>query len=92
MYNKKFLYICGASFTYGFMRSINGQHDKPLDLVGTKVCVAFVNGVLYANPIYTPLYLLKLVNRIDIKLTGKDPSKYSNEYEDMFSKNNNVFF
>jgi hypothetical protein len=92
MANNKLLYICGASFTYGFIRSINGRHDKPLDVIGTKVVTAFANGFFYAIPLYTPYYLLKLVNRIDIKLSGKDPSKYPDEYEDMFSKNNNVFF
>ena len=90
MYNK-LLYICGTSFTYGFARCMNSQYEPPYDVIGSKLSLAFMNGIMYGTPVYTPFYMMKLINRIDIKLSGKDPSKYKNDYVDMFSKNYNVF-
>jgi len=90
--NNKLYYFSGTAFTYGFLRGINAHFEPPHDVIGTKVCLAFMNGVTYAVPPYTPFYLMKLINRIDIKMTGKDPSKHKNDYEDMFCTNYNVFF
>ena len=91
-YNNKLLYICGTSFTYGFIRGMNAHYEPPHDVMGSKLCLAFMNGVTYGVPFYTPFYMIKLINRIDIKITGKDPSKHKGDYEDMFCTNYNVVF
>jgi len=91
-YNKILMYSSGAAFTYGFLRGMNASYEAPHDVIGTKACLAFMNGITYAIPPYTPFYIVKLINRIDIKMTGKDPSKHMNDYEDMFCKNYNVVF
>lgn len=90
--NKILMYSSGIAFPYGFIRGMNAQYEPPHDVIGSKICLAFMNGITYAIPPYTPLYMIKLINRIDIKMTGKDPSKHKNDYEDMFCTNYNVFF
>lgn len=79
-------------FSYGFARSINGKNDQPLNVMGTRVAMAFLNGSMYAVPPYTLIYILKFFNRVDIKLTGKDPKQYEDSYKDFFGNNENVFF
>lgn len=74
---------------YGSLRSFNGSHQTPNDTFGKKVVLAFINGFYYS--LYAPYYQVKLIDRIDIKLTNKDPSKYKDSYEDIFSTNYNVF-
>lgn len=72
-----------------FARSFNANYESPNDVIGHRVELALCNGILYT--IYAPYYQMKLLNRIDIKLTGKDPSKYKESYQDMYSYNMNVF-
>ena len=74
---------------YGVVRSFNGHHEHPHDVFGNKIARSLLNGVFYT--VYAPFYQLKLINRIDIKLTGKDPTKYKDSYEDEFSYNPNIF-
>ncbi len=78
-----------VSGAYGFARSLNGSYDYPYDLIGNKLLLASFNSIYYS--LYAPYYQLKLINRIEIKLRGKDISKYKDCYEDMFSTNYNVF-
>ena len=40
---------------------------------------------------YSFIFHIKLLNRIDVKLSGKDPVHHKYSYEDMFSNNPNVF-
>ena len=87
----KLFYYLPVSFTYGFLRSFNGQYDAPNDVLGNRLGLGLMNGVCYCYPPLTLHYTFKLINRIDIKLTGKDPEKYKDMYEDMFSNNTNVF-
>jgi len=91
-YSNKLVYMCLISFTYGFVRGMNAQYEPPHDVIGDKVCLSFMNGMTYGVPVYTPYYAIKLINRIDIKLTGKDPLKHKGDYEDMFCINYNTFF
>jgi hypothetical protein len=78
-------------FSYGFARSLNGKNDPPFNVLGHRLGFAFLNGSMYAVPPYTLIYVLKLMNRIDIKLSGKDPRKYEDSYKDLFGNNENVF-
>ena len=76
---------------YGFARSFNGYHTPEHDIIGNKFALAFMNGVMYSLPPYSIIYHIKLLNRIDVKLNGKDPAHHKDSYEDMFSYNQNVF-
>ena len=86
--NKYFSYsICSG--LYGVARSFNGSYKPPEDALGNRVVISLLNGIFYS--LYSPYYSIKLLNRIDIKLTEKDPSKYNDSYIDQFSHNMNVF-
>ena len=76
---------------YGFARSFNGHHVPEHDVIGDKLALALMNGVMYSLPPYSPIYHIKLLNRIYVKLNGKDPALHKDSYEDMFSNNPNVF-
>ena len=88
--NKLISYSILTGF-YGFARSFNGDHLAEHNVFGDKFALAFMNGITYSIPPYSIIYHIKLLNRIDIKLNGKDPSHHTNSYEDMFSYNSNVF-
>ena len=88
----KFLYYLPISFTYGFARSFNVRYDAPYDVLGNRLGLGVMNGILYCYPPLTLYNIFKLINRIDIKLTDKDPEKYKDMYESMFENNRNVFF
>ena len=79
------------SGVYGFARSMNGHHDQAHDVIGDKLLIGLINGVMYSVPLYGFFYHVKLLNRIDIKINRKDPSNHKEEYRDMFSTNPNVF-
>ena len=89
--NNKCLYAI-FPFGYGFARSINGKNEPPFNVFGNRIGLALLNGSLYAVPPYTIIYTMKLLNRIDIKLSGKDPRQYTDSYKDLFGYNENVFF
>ena len=88
--NKLISYSILSGF-YGFARSFNGYHAPEHDIIGNKFSLAILNGVMYSLPPYSPIYHIKLLNRIDVKLNGKDPAHHKDSYEDMFSNNPNVF-
>jgi hypothetical protein len=88
--NKLISYSILSGF-YGFARSFNGDHLAENNVIGDKFALAFMNGVMYSLPPYSVIYHLKLLNRIDVKLNGKDPALHKKSYEDMFSYNQNVF-
>jgi hypothetical protein len=80
---------CVLSGFYGFTRSFNGKYEPPFDVIGHRMINSLANGFMYS--LYSPYYYIKLLNRIDIKLSNKDPSKYKDSYKDKFSYNENVF-
>lgn len=88
--NKSFSY-CILTGVYGFARSFNWYHPPEHDVIGDKLALAFMNGITYSIPPYSVIYHIKLINRIDVKLNGKDPVLHKNSYQDMFSYNQNVF-
>ncbi len=87
----KYMTYSILSGLYGFSRSFNGKYQPPHDVLGNRFMCAFANGCLYSLPLYSQYYQIKLLNRIDIKLRGKDPNNYKESYEDMYSVNFNVF-
>jgi len=78
-------------FSYGFLREFRGEFKEPYDLFGNKFVSSTMNGFVYIIPPYNLMKLYRFVNRVDIKLSGKDPEKYKEQYEETLSKNNNVF-
>ncbi len=87
----KLVSYCILTGVYGFARSFNGYHPPEHDVIGDKFALAFMNGITYSIPPYSIIYHVKLINRIDVKLNGKDPALHKNSYQDMFSCNQNVF-
>ena len=92
LFNQNKILYAVFPFSYGFARSINGTNDPPLNVSGTRVAMAVLNGSMYAVPPYTLIYILKFFNRVDIKLMGKNPENYEDSYKDLFGNNKNVFF
>jgi hypothetical protein len=91
MKQNKLLTMSIVSGFYGFARGMNSSYAPPNDVIGNKLMYASMNGIMYSVPPYSAYYLLKLINRIDVKLTSKDPTKYPDLYDDMYCKNPNVF-
>ena len=91
MRQHKFLSYSILSGMYGFARSLNGKHDQEHDVIGDKLLIGLMNGVMYSVPPYSLFYHIKLLNRIDIKINDKDPSNHASSYEDIYSFNENVF-
>lgn len=90
--NKLFSYYIVPSFVYGFMRGMNSDLKPPQNVVGWRLLLGLCNGMVYATPPYGAYFQFKLINRIDIHITGKNKEEYKDCYEDLFSKNNNTFF
>jgi hypothetical protein len=87
--NKYFSFSIGTGI-YGFVRSFNGSYEHPNNVLGNRLILGLSNSLLYS--IYAPYYQLKLLNRIDIKLTKKEASLYEDSYKDLCSFNWNTFF
>lgn len=86
-------YMIGM-FSYGFLRSFRSEYFiERHNLIGTKFCYSCMNGMFYATPFGIP-YLFNTLNRLDIYIFNKDPSKYPEAYIECCgaSKNKNVLF
>lgn len=88
MHFNKILKYVGVSFLYGVNRyafankDFRGNYDecKKNELITTTLVDGIMNGVNYVNPVILPTNLIKLISRIEIKLSGKDKTKYSYIY------------
>jgi hypothetical protein len=78
-----------TSFSYGFYRNITSE-NKPDGLFIEKINTSFINGFIYANPLMSPIISLKMLERIEIKLTRKDPEKYKSSYSEFYNYNYNT--
>lgn len=87
--NHKLITYMFCTGIYGIARALRGSYDPPYDVLGNRIILSLGNGLLYA--VYAPYYQLKLLNRIHIKLSGKDPLKYKESYVDLYCINSNVF-
>lgn len=82
-----------AMTSYGFYRGFTFTHksysydDKDI-LLSDRISSGLVSAFMYANPLTQPYYLGKLMDRIEIKLSNKDPAKYKSSYQDAFNYNN----
>lgn len=76
-----------STFSYGFYRCITSE-SKPNELYTNKIITSVFNGIIYVNPITLPFNLIKLVERIEIKTSNKDPQKYKESYCELVSRYN----
>lgn len=92
----KLIFYFGSTFTYGFYRGATFTHKyiytydnikNPEILLSDRIAGGFITGILYANPFLQPLLLGKLMDRIEIKLTNKDPKNYKTSYYDIYNYN-----
>jgi len=82
-------------FPYGFARQFNSKADcsgnsKSDPLITEKIVQSVLNGIIYISPIGT-IQIFKLLSRLEIKLTGKEPKDHPEYYYELTRSNNNVF-
>jgi hypothetical protein len=92
--NRVLAYI-GTMSLYGFYRGITFTHkyykeDEDDILLSDRLISGVFTGIMYANPLLHPLYIRKLMDRIEIKLKDKDPSKYISAYHDFYYNNKTI--
>lgn len=68
-------------FGYGFARSITAEYPDGQDLVSTRLLNSISNGFLYSTP-YGVWKLAHIMDRVHIRWCGRDPSKYSDIYQE----------
>lgn len=74
--------FCVGMFVYGSGRTFCADYyggDGEMLLV-QRVPYSMCCGVLCTIPLFTAWELFKLANRVEVKLTGKDPTKYPHMY------------
>ena len=78
-----------VSFLYGVNRyyfankDVNGNvKDFKDSLIVNNFIDGTISGVWYSNPLCWPINLIKLSQRIEISLTGKDKTKYPYVYSE----------
>ena len=86
----KLAYYFASTAAYGFYRG--STFDKPKDketdvLFSDRLSSGIITSFLYVNPLMQPLFFCKLLDRIEIKLKNKDPSKYESAYCDFYNYN-----
>ena len=85
-----FRYAVGMGL-YGFTRGYRATHqwDKSKGqfvpcpyLIGDQIGKGILTGVFYAIPYTIPWTLVKLLNRVEIRVRGWKPEDFPQEYED----------
>jgi len=84
------IYFLGASYIYGFQRQWNGEFPRPHNLFVERLCLSIINGGLYVVPPFSIFQFTRLCNRIEIKITNKNPDDYQSSYDEFFFRNKNV--
>ncbi len=75
-----------STYTYGFYRNISIKKDSDV-LFTDRILLSTVNGLFYMNPAIQPIILYRLIGRIEISISNKDPLKNQHLYAE-FSGNN----
>jgi hypothetical protein len=94
----KYEYLVGkvmmGMFAYGFLRGVRAEYPKPHDVLGYRMGHSVMNGICYLFPPHGICRILDLVNRLDVKLSGKNPDDYPSIYIEMFglAKNKHILF
>ena len=78
------------SFSYGFYRQWSVQYQTPINLISDKLICSTINGNIYTLPPTLIFPYVRLLNRIEIKLSNKNPSEYSYSYREFFGTNNRL--
>ena len=86
----KLAYYFVSTTAYGFYRG--ATFDKPNDqdtdvLFSDRLSSGIITSIMYVNPFLHPVFFCKLMDRIEIKLTNKDPQKYKSAYCDYYNYN-----
>jgi hypothetical protein len=89
MISKRMIYFLGASYVYGFQRQWNGEFVHP-HLFVERTWLCMMNGALYIVPPFSIFHFARLCNRIEIKISNKNPDHYAYSYEELFFRNKNV--
>ena len=68
---------------------MRGEYKTPNDLISTRLFLSTQNGILYVTPAGI-LELMKLLNRIHIYVSNRDPDKYKEAYQEVDVINRHV--
>ena len=85
--HKSVKYYMASTAAYGFYRGFTFNKTTGDELVVDRFTSGIVTSFMYSIPFMQPFYFYKLMTRIEIKLTNKDPSKYKSAYYDYFNYN-----
>ena len=77
----------GGLFSYGFVRGLRGDGYRD-NMLSTRFISSFGNGLFYGCCVVVPL--MRLSDRIQICLEGKDPAKYPDAYREFMGYNLNI--
>lgn len=83
-------------FFYGFTRGMRSEYPEPYNAIGSRLCLSLVNGITYTIPPFNIIQIVDTLDRSDVYITKKDPSKYDNQFRSIYSecfgfgKNKNV--
>lgn len=87
--NKLLLWVV-PTFTYGFYRQSQIEYDSK-DLIVPKIIASTLNGMIYSITPFSFYKLYNLYERIDIKITNKNPNEYRHSFEEIYGYNENTF-
>ena len=90
MLSNRLFYFLGSSYAYGFQRQWNGEFKPPSNLFVERMWLSMINGTLYVIPPLSIFMFARLCNRIEIKITNKNPDDYLSSYDELFFRNKNV--
>lgn len=83
MFVERLIKYCIGASSYGFVRCMRSNDENiKNELITDKISLSFMNSLMYANPTTSLIYVHKLVGRIEIKLTNRDPLEYKYYYQE----------
>uniref|UniRef100_A0A6C0KF96 Uncharacterized protein n=1 Tax=viral metagenome TaxID=1070528 RepID=A0A6C0KF96_9ZZZZ len=86
-----FSFFVGLSYMYGAQRQWKSENRPSRDLFTERFALSLINGALYVIPPFSIFKFMSLLNRIEIKYKGLDPTNYKDSYKEFFTYNYNTF-
>lgn len=83
-------------FCYGFIRGMRSEYPEPFNVFGSRFCLSLANGIVYTVPPFNLIHIVDTLDRCDVYVTKKDPTKYDDRHRSIYSecfgygKNRNV--
>lgn len=90
---KSYIVASGIMGAYGFTRGVRAIHhfDKrenvyiqSTTLIADRIVYGVVNGIMYTLPGWNIIALMRLANRMEIRIRNLNKSSFPFEYQEMF--------